>query len=62
MNYSNDISEGVGMPDWRLAICLGVAWVILFCTLVKGVQSSGKVRTGEIIYVGNYTVNNALFA
>lgn len=43
LNYSNDISEGVGMPDWRLAICLGVAWVILFCTLVKGVQSSGKV-------------------
>lgn len=44
LNYSNDISDGVGLPDWRLALCLGAAWVILFCTLVKGVQSSGKVR------------------
>ncbi|XP_042883243.1 sodium-dependent nutrient amino acid transporter 1-like [Penaeus japonicus] len=43
LNYSSDISNGIGLPDWRLSLCLGAAWLLLFLTLAKGVQSSGKV-------------------
>ena len=39
----DSIEDGIGLPDWRLTICLFVSWVILFLTLAKGVQSSGKV-------------------
>ena len=44
-----NIDNGIGVPDWRLALCLLFSWVVLFLTLVKGVQSSGKVAyfTGE---------------
>ena len=44
-----NIDNGIGLPDWRLTLCLLFSWVVLFLTLVKGVQSSGKVAyfTGE---------------
>ena len=46
-----NIDNGIGVPDWRLALCLLFSWVVLFLTLVKGVQSSGKVAyfTGEMV-------------
>ena len=42
-----DQSSGVGDPGkilWDLCLCLLLAWIIVFCCLVKGVKSSGKVR------------------
>lgn len=30
-------------PQWELVICLFVAWVLVFGTLVKGIKSAGKV-------------------
>ncbi|XP_037087499.1 sodium-dependent nutrient amino acid transporter 1-like [Pollicipes pollicipes] len=43
LNELPDIDGGIGLPEWRLTLCLFASWVILFLTLVKGVQSSGKV-------------------
>jgi solute carrier family 6 amino acid transporter-like protein 5/7/9/14 len=37
-----DLSDGIGMPEWRLTLCLLVSWVITFLVSVRGVQSSGK--------------------
>lgn len=36
------IQNGIGTPDIYLALCLGLAWVIIVSVLIKGVQSSGK--------------------
>ena len=43
------IEGGIGYPDWRLAACLAVCYLMLFLTMWKGVASSGKVAyvTGE---------------
>ncbi len=40
-----NIDDGIGYPEWRLTLCLLLSWIIIFLTLVKGVQSSGKVHT-----------------
>eukprot|EP00088_Acartia_fossae_P029786 TRINITY_DN3067_c0_g1_i4.p1 TRINITY_DN3067_c0_g1~~TRINITY_DN3067_c0_g1_i4.p1 ORF type:complete len:711 (+),score=155.03 TRINITY_DN3067_c0_g1_i4:47-2179(+) len=32
-----------GSPDWKLALCLLAAWLVIFLCLVKGIKSSGKV-------------------
>lgn len=37
-----DISDGIGLPSWRLALCLFGAWVIVFLVISRGVKSSGK--------------------
>ena len=41
-----DISDGIhdmGHVRWQLALCLLLAWTVVFLCLIKGVQSSGKV-------------------
>lgn len=38
----DDISEGIGMPDWKLASLLFCSWVITFLVSSRGVKSSGK--------------------
>lgn len=42
MKEIDDISEGIGTPDWRLTLLLLASWVITFLVSVKGVKSSGK--------------------
>lgn len=37
-----DISDGIGLPDWELTLCLLASWIITFGVCAKGVQSSGK--------------------
>ena len=44
----DDISDGIGLPDWRLASCLLLFWIMLFLTLAWGIKSSGKVRQGHL--------------
>ncbi|KAG0712523.1 Sodium-dependent nutrient amino acid transporter 1 [Chionoecetes opilio] len=39
----DDISDGIGLPDWRLALCLLSFYIVLFFTLAWGIKSSGKV-------------------
>lgn len=37
----------MGGIRWQLALCLLMAWVIVFFCLIKGIKSSGKVRHGH---------------
>ena len=39
----DDMDVGLGIPEWRLSLCLLFCWIMLFLTLAKGVASSGKV-------------------
>ena len=43
LNKAENIDDGIGIPDWRLSLCLLLCWIIIFAALVKGVASSGKV-------------------
>lgn len=42
LKEKSSIDDGLGLPDWRLTLCLLFAWLCIFCVLAKGVQSSGK--------------------
>ncbi|KAG5861857.1 hypothetical protein JTB14_001142 [Gonioctena quinquepunctata] len=37
-----DVTTGVGLPDWELALCLLASWTITYIVCAKGVKSSGK--------------------
>ncbi|XP_071537637.1 sodium-dependent nutrient amino acid transporter 1-like [Panulirus ornatus] len=58
LNIADNIDYGIGIPDWRLSLCLLFSWLVLFFTLVKGVQSSGKVAyfTALFPYVVLFTL------
>ncbi|CAL4125892.1 unnamed protein product, partial [Meganyctiphanes norvegica] len=43
LNYKDNIDDGIGVPDWRLALCLLFSWFVIGLTLIKGVKSSGKL-------------------
>ncbi|XP_063846472.1 sodium-dependent nutrient amino acid transporter 1-like [Scylla paramamosain] len=43
LRIKEDISDGIGPPEWRLALCLLLFWVLLFFTVAWGIKSSGKV-------------------
>lgn len=45
LDISNSISESGGL-NWKMTLCLLVAWSIVGMAVVKGIQSSGKV-SGE---------------
>lgn len=38
----DDISEGIGLPDWRLTLALFISWLTTFLVIVKGVKTAGK--------------------
>ncbi|XP_022084856.1 sodium- and chloride-dependent glycine transporter 2-like [Acanthaster planci] len=41
-----DVSDGIhylGEVKWELTLCLLLAWILVFLSLAKGIQSSGKV-------------------
>ncbi|KAG5869196.1 hypothetical protein JTB14_004655 [Gonioctena quinquepunctata] len=42
LKEKDDISEGMGSPEWRLSLLLLLAWVVTFLVSVRGVKSSGK--------------------
>ncbi|XP_029010439.1 sodium-dependent neutral amino acid transporter B(0)AT2 [Betta splendens] len=42
LDISNSISEGGGL-NWRMTVCLLVAWSMVCLAMIKGIQSSGKV-------------------
>ncbi|EDS37051.1 conserved hypothetical protein [Culex quinquefasciatus] len=43
LKEADSIDDGIGSPDWRLALCLLIPWTCICLTLVKGIKSSGKV-------------------
>lgn len=42
LRAKDHIDDGIGTPNWTLVFFLGLSWALVFLTLVKGVQSSGK--------------------
>lgn len=46
LDISNSISESGGL-NWKMTLCLLVAWSIVGMAVVKGIQSSGKVSRGK---------------
>lgn len=42
LQQTDDISEGIGTPQWQLTLCLLASWIITFLVSIKGVKSSGK--------------------
>lgn len=43
LNKSASLDE-VNSIDWPLPLCLLLAWVIVFLTIIKGIESLGKVK------------------
>lgn len=55
MLEESDSFDNFGSINYKLAISLLVAWVIVYVALLKGVQSLGKVRAlNEIIFFPAY--------
>ncbi|XP_020382544.2 sodium-dependent neutral amino acid transporter B(0)AT2 [Rhincodon typus] len=42
LDISNSISESGGL-NWKMTICLFIAWLMVCLAMIKGIQSSGKV-------------------
>lgn len=42
LHQIDDLSDGLGVPNWKLVLCLIVSWLTLFLVIIKGVKSSGK--------------------
>lgn len=40
---SEDINDPVEF-NWKIAIALVVAWILVYLCMIKGIASSGKVR------------------
>ncbi|XP_011193334.1 sodium-dependent nutrient amino acid transporter 1 [Zeugodacus cucurbitae] len=38
-----DISDGIGIPSWRLTLTLLLSWIVTYLILIKGLRSLGKV-------------------
>ncbi|XP_011304784.1 sodium-dependent nutrient amino acid transporter 1 [Fopius arisanus] len=36
------IESGIGLPSWRLTICLALTWLSVFIVLHRGIQDTGK--------------------
>ncbi|XP_046454677.1 sodium-dependent nutrient amino acid transporter 1-like isoform X2 [Daphnia pulex] len=45
-----NIDDGVGIPEWRLTLCLLFSWIIIALILMKGVASSGKAAYFTAIF------------
>ncbi|KAK2161133.1 hypothetical protein NP493_1600g00028 [Ridgeia piscesae] len=43
LDVSGSIDEGSSDIKWHLALCLLLAWTVIFFCLIKGIKSSGKV-------------------
>lgn len=48
LNISPSIEEP-GAPEWKIVLCLLLAWAIVFAGTFKGIKSSGKVWLRSII-------------
>lgn len=49
LNISSSISESGGL-NWKMTICLMVAWIIVCLAMMKGIQTSGKVMYFSSVY------------
>ncbi|CAG0905828.1 unnamed protein product, partial [Darwinula stevensoni] len=42
-NSTQGVDEGLGAPEWRLTLCLLFSWAMIVFSLIRGVQSSGRI-------------------
>lgn len=47
LDISNSISESGGL-NWKMTLCLLVAWSLVGLAMIKGIQSSGKVGSSNL--------------
>lgn len=41
LRETENVDDGIGLPEWRLTLCLFCTWLTVFLTLVRGVKNSG---------------------
>lgn len=42
LDEKENIEDGVGLPNWKLTVCLFIAWGCICGVLARGVKTSGK--------------------
>ncbi|XP_055854043.1 sodium-dependent nutrient amino acid transporter 1-like [Episyrphus balteatus] len=42
LREKDQIDDGIGYPNWDLALCLAFSWFVVAIIMIKGVRSSGK--------------------
>lgn len=42
LHQIDDVSGGLGPPNWKLVLCLLVSWTAVYLVIIRGVKSSGK--------------------
>ena len=42
LQEKDSIDDGVGLPDWKLTLCLLFSWLCVILITFQGVKSSGK--------------------
>ncbi|XP_015175936.1 PREDICTED: sodium-dependent nutrient amino acid transporter 1-like isoform X1 [Polistes dominula] len=50
LREKKNIDDGIGLPDWRLTICLFISWLCIFIIVVRGIKSSGKAAYFTAIF------------
>lgn len=53
------ISEDINSPEafnWKIALALVVAWVLVYMCMIKGIASSGKVNAYNLLWKNAYFV------
>lgn len=43
--------EDMGTLKWDLALCLLLAWIIVYVCICRGIKSTGKVNLAEIMFL-----------
>ncbi|KAK0173835.1 hypothetical protein PV328_006978 [Microctonus aethiopoides] len=54
------IQNGLGVPSWKLVLCLLANWITIFCVTFRGIESSGKASYFLALFP--YTIMIGLFA
>jgi len=47
---SGDINTPIEF-NWKIALALVVAWVLVYMCMIKGIASSGKVNSYELTWI-----------
>jgi len=50
MKKAENMDDGLGLPEWRLALLLLLSWSIMCLIMIKGVASSGKAAYFTAIF------------
>ena len=54
LDQSECATCGVDEIRWQLALCLLLAWIVIFLCLIKGIKSSGKVNVCSVSIISYF--------